>query len=149
MERCLEKNMYSMTISPPYRLFDPEVLYHQDTPLICNWLRKFSDHYIMFTEFDPNNRIHYHLTVRIKDKIKYYKTKYSLERILGFVKTKRLIKPIDLLRWTMYIRKDYYINYKIFKFIIYKRKDKKHRLQNVVICKDCLENNRRSILSYF
>ena len=52
---------YSVTISPPYRLFDPVYLYNEDIPIIIRWLNKFSKHYVIHSELDSTSRIHYHL----------------------------------------------------------------------------------------
>lgn len=111
--------IYSITISPPYRLFSPEYLYNEDIPKIRRWFKKFSKHFILFAEFDESSRIHYHGTIYIDDLIKFHKTRYHFQYRVGFVKTKLLRTFIDLLRWTYYIRKDYHLMYKDFPFIMH------------------------------
>ncbi len=107
MNRTLENRMaYSMTISPPYRLSSPIFLYNEDIPKIKRWLRKFSRHYVIYSEFDNESRLHYHLSVWIHDITKYHKTKYLLAGKLGYIKTKLLKTSFDLLRWHLYCIKD-------------------------------------------
>ncbi len=123
MNRTFEKPVsWSITISPPYRHFSPEHLYAEDIPVIRRWFRKFSKHYILFSEFDDESRLHYHGTIYINDMIKFHKTRYHMSTKVGFIKIKLLKSPLDLLRWTFYIRKDYHFMYKDFPFIIYSKK---------------------------
>ncbi len=129
MNRTLENSkLFSMTISPSYRLFDPLYLYNEDLPMIVRWCRKFSKHYIFFTEFDDVGRIHYHGTIQIDDQIKYYRTKPYIDRSFGFVKHKRLKTPLDLLKWTFYCRKQYHLTFKLFPFIMHHKKNKIKKL---------------------
>ncbi len=141
MNRTLENgHLYSITISPPYRLFDPLYLYNDDIPIIVRWLRKFSKHYILFTELDNESRIHYHGTIDIHDLIKYHRTKCYIQRSLGFIKIKLLKTPQDLLKWTFYIRKDYYINSELFPFVIHHKKNNIKKLtfhRNPITILDC------------
>ncbi len=129
MNRTLENpKLYSITITPPYRLIDPLYLYNDDLPILVRWFRSFSKHYILYTEFDDTSRIHYHGTIQVHDLIKYHRTKYRIQKSIGFVKLKLLKTPLDLLRWTFYVRKDYYMNYKLFPFIIHHHKNKIKRV---------------------
>lgn len=124
MNRTLENtNLFSITISPPYRLIDPLYLYNDDLPILVRWFRRFSKHYILYTEFDDMSRIHYHGTIQIDDKIKFHRSKYRIHKSVGFVKVKLLKTPNDLLKWTFYCRKDYYVNYKLFPYIIHHKKN--------------------------
>ncbi len=127
MNRTLKKNiLYSITISPSYRLSDPLFLYNKDIPLIIRWFRKFSKHFILFTEIcESSSRIHYHGTISIFDIIKFHRTRYNIQKNIGFIKLKRLNTTLDLLRWTYYIRKDYHSNYKLFPFIMHLNKPKR------------------------
>lgn len=126
MNRTLENpHLYSITVSPSYRHFDPLYLYNEDIPVIIKWFRKFSRHYILFTEIsEETSRIHYHGTIDIHDLIKFHRTRCYIQKSIGYIKLKRLKTPIDLLKWTYYIRKDYHKNHELFPFIIHKKKNK-------------------------
>ncbi len=143
MNRTLENpNLYSITISPPYRPFDPVFLYNDDLPIIIRWFRKFSKHFILFTEItESDSRIHYHGTIDIHDLIKFHRTRCYIHKSLGFIKIKRLVKSIDLLRWTFYIRKEYFRNGELFPFIIHLNKTK--------IKKIIFKNNPMTIMECF
>ncbi len=132
--------IWSITISPPYRLFRPKYLYNEDIPTIRRWFRTFSKHYILFTEFDSESRIHYHGTIYINDLIKFHKTRYSFSCRVGFVKVKQLRTQLDLLKWTFYIRKDYHIMYKDFPFVMHNKIIKRTKRPKSVT---------KSILEYF
>ncbi len=133
---------YSVTISPPYRLFDPVYLYNEDIPVIVRWLNKFSKHYVIYTELDSSSRIHYHLSVWIHDMMKYHRTKHIMDRKVGFVKTKRLFTKYDLLRWHLYCNKDYYLNKKRYPRVRYVRR-------NRAALPPCSPQERNTIYNYF
>ncbi len=142
MNRTLENKMaYSMTISPPYRFNRPTYLYNEDIPKIKRWLNKFSRHYVIYSEFDDESRLHYHLSVWIHDLIKYHKTKYLLNNKLGFIKTKLLKTRLDLLRWHIYCIKQQHLMQKHFPRVEYRRIVRR-RAQTII-------ENRKTIMDYF
>lgn len=114
--------IYSITISPPYRLFRPGELYEQDSYVLRRWLNKFSKHYCLYPEFDKHSRLHYHGIVKIDDLTKYHRTKYIIDKGLGFVRIDKLKTSIDHLRFLIYSMKEWAQNKETFKTpIIYKR----------------------------
>ncbi len=143
MNRSLEnRHHYSVTISPPYRKFDPVYLYNEDIPVITRWLHKFSKHYVIYPELDSGSRIHYHLSVWIHDMMKYHRTKYTMDRKVGFVKTKRLKTTYDLLRWHLYCTKDYYLNKKRLPKVRYHKRSR-------AALPPCSPPRRKTIYDYF
>ncbi len=144
-QKKLETKIYSITISPHYRFNDPTYLYNEDIRIIIRWFRKFSKHWILFTEFDEASRIHYHGTIYIHDMIKFHKTRWYLNQKLGFVKIKLLKTVIDLLRWNMYIRKEYYMMYKSYPLVYHtkgllKKVNHTHKILNKPLHKDNIIN---------
>ncbi len=135
----LEKNtlirIYGITISPPFRNYSPEFLYNKDTPIIIRWLKRFSKHYIMFSEFDDSSRLHYHGTIYIDDITKFHKTRYNFSERVGYVKLDLLKKNKNLLTWTMYIRKQQYYMSKDFPFYYHKKNIKIKKLKQKEVVK--------------
>lgn len=53
-----------------------------------------------------NSRLHYHGIIEIDDLIKFHKTKYRIDKHIGFVKIDKLNTFIDKLKWLYYCKKD-------------------------------------------
>lgn len=117
--------IYAITISPPIYRGRQEYIYEEHSVLIRRHLNKFSSYYLLYPEFSQDARLHYHGVIRIKDFIKYGKTKHMLDRQVGYTNIKHLLSHIDHLRWLMYCKKEYTIE--MFKPIIYKSLKKKKK----------------------
>ncbi len=140
--------LYSITISAQYRTVHPDFLYNDDKLKIIKWLNRFSDHYIIVPEFSENGRLHYHGLLRICDKIKYYKTKYFIDKEIGFVKVEKINDFKSHLRWLMYINKNYYIlkdDYPLF----YYNKPKRKRIKTINCFNQLRKQNKLNIINYF
>lgn len=114
---------YAITISPKYRLENPDLLYLKDRRLIINHLNTISNHYILFPEFDSNARLHYHGIICLTDtfKLKYLKPKIDSQ--IGFSCFKLINTFEDHLKYLLYCKKDYgdIIQYDKWRPIIYTR----------------------------
>lgn len=130
----MQKNLiFAITISPPYRFSDPHALYFNDLLKIRRWVNRFSDHYAIWPEFTENARLHYHGVIKLRDPIKFYKTKYKFDKLLGFVKIDKLKTFKDHLRWLFYCQKDYHlIRDNIFKRIDYLRISRIYKAQHKI-----------------
>lgn len=115
--RYVNRNLYAVTVSPPFRKGRPKVWYEYDSYGLHQHFNKFSKHYMFVPEFDNNSRIHYHGVVRIDDSIKHHKTKYILDKSIGYSKFDPLKTLHDHIRWLIYCNK----NQAPFDRIIYKR----------------------------
>lgn len=98
---------YALTISPPFYRGSPAYKYAEDCVMIRKLLNGFSDRYLLFPEFDENARLHYHGSIWIKDKIKFYKTKYLIDKHIGWSKFDPFKKKYDNIGWLCYCRKHY------------------------------------------
>ncbi len=145
-KKCHTK-LYSITISPPASIIDPLILYDNHIKIIRRWLNSFSEYYEIVPEFDDNIRLHYHGVVNIKDEVKFYKTKYRIQRQIGFIKIKRLVLFIDHLRWSIYIHKNYYKIVNDFSRIIYKKK-KRINYKKLKLLKKLKEEKQNNIINY-
>lgn len=134
--------MNSITISPPYYLEDPTILHKAYTIRICKILNQFSDFYILYPEFDKRNRLHYHGTITIKDKIKYHKVLHKLN-LIGFTKIDPFKKDFThKLTWLVYCQKHYAEIAEHFSVITYKSL---RRRKQYMAYKD---TKRKSIMDY-
>ncbi len=140
--------LYSITISAQYRIVHPHFLYNDDKLKIAKWLNRFSDHYIIVPEFSDNGRLHYHGLFNMCDKIKYYKSKYSIDKEIGFVKVERINDFKSHLRWLMYIYKNYYILKYEYPLFIYK-KQKRDRIKTISCFNQLKKQNKINIIKYF
>ncbi len=140
---------YGITISPKYRTIDPDILYNEDMRIIRRWMNRFSSHYVIVPEFaELTARLHYHGTVIIADMIKFYKTKYRIDKEIGFVKIDLLKTFKDHLRWNIYIYKNYWKTRDHYDLVIYgkvKRINKREHLLHL----DLKRQNRLNIIDYF
>lgn len=106
---------YSVTISPPYRREDPKQLYEDDKIFIRRHLNKFSKDYCLYPEFsDKGSRLHYHGIVNVHDTVKMHRSKYRLDRHLGFSVFKRLNTFQQHLRALIYAMKEWAANCAVF-----------------------------------
>lgn len=114
MIRTIEKNStyrchryYAITISP--RRYDGSqgFIYESHKTDIRKWLNKFSQHWLLYPEFDMSTRLHYHGVVQVTDLTKFHKTRHSFSRLVGFVCIKPLTNAIDHISWLQYCKKDY------------------------------------------
>ncbi len=104
-----KKSIVAITISPPYRFSDPYGLYYSDILKIRRWINRFSDYYAIWPEFTTNARLHYHGVVRLVDPIKFYKTKYKFDKLVGYVQLDTFNTFADHLRWLCYCQKDFHL----------------------------------------
>ncbi len=139
---------YGITISCKSRDTAPDSLYLQDKGIIMRWLNRFSDHYVIVPEFADNGRLHYHGTVRINDMIKFYRSKYRIDRELGFVKVDRLNGFKNHLTWNIYIYKNYYKIRVVYELFIYK-KLKKINKKDIILIEKLKKQNRVNIVDYY
>lgn len=92
----------ALTISPPKRTGVPSFHYRDDLEkLRC--IRRCSRRFIIYPEFDLQGRLHYHGTVHIHDKIKWFKSVLPSFEKMGFVK----VKLDPNLAWTVYQSKSF------------------------------------------
>ncbi len=140
--------LYSITISAQYRTVHPDFLYNDDKLKLVKWLNRFSDHYIIVPEFSDNGRLHYHGLFNMSDKIKYYKSKYSIDKEIGFVKVERINDFKSHLRWLMYIYKDYNILKDYYPLFIYK-KTKRNNIKTLKCFNELKKQNKINIINYF
>lgn len=137
---------HCFTISPPYRLCDPEALHKKYTIDIARELNKFSRHYCLYPEFDDNQRLHYHGIVRVHDKIKMYKIKHKLDMI-GWTK---IVKPDDFinkLRYLIYCQKQYAEIQEHYPPIIYMRQ--RRRLLLCKVTEEACIVKKPNIMDFF
>lgn len=113
---------YNVTISPPYRREDPQKLYESDKIYIRRHFNKFSNHYNIYPEFSPDSRLHYHGIVDVTDTTKMHRSKYKLDRELGYSMFKKINTFEQHLRSLIYAMKEWASNCLTFlKPIIYKK----------------------------
>lgn len=65
--------------------------------------------YIFYPELDPKGRLHYHGSVRVdkNERVRFYKhTRAKLAR-LGYIDTREMATFIDILKWSIYCKKDW------------------------------------------
>ncbi len=139
---------YSITISAQYRTVHPDFLYNDDKLKLIKWLNRFSDHYIIVPEFSDNGRLHYHGVFKMCDKIKYYKSKYNIDKEIGFVKVEKINDFKSHLRWLTYIYKNYYIVKNDYPFFIYKKK-KRENIKTINCFNKLKKQNKINIINYF
>ncbi len=151
IEGKLEKNMalYGITISCKNRDTAPDSLYLKDKGIVMKWLNRFSDHYIIVPEFTDNGRLHYHGTVKINDLVKFYRSKYRIDKELGFVKIDKLIGFKNHLTWTIYIYKNYGIIKDVYSLFMYKKIKRKRSNKDILIMDTLKKQNRLNIIAYF
>lgn len=136
----MDFRIFAITISPPPRRMSPKYAYNEDKYVLERWLNSFSRHWILYPEFSKESRLHYHGIVRMDDKIKFHKTKYRIDKTVGFVKVEELKKVIDHFRWLIYCQKEYADTSRLLK-VFMRRKIKTRNLKN--------QNNSPSILDWF
>lgn len=137
----------ALTISPPSCLLNAIYLHSELIYYIKRYLNKVSTHWIVYPEFDKNSRLHYHGVLRLDDPIKWHRSvRTLLEKTIGFICIKPLLKPIDHIAWITYCRKEWPLTKKVLRInrpVIYsnlklhKRKDLKSG------------NKRLTIIDYF
>lgn len=123
---AMKSNVFSITISPKYELSDPKYLFEAQKEKIQKALNRFSSYYILYPEFGVKNtaqpRLHYHGVIKIKDRIKLYKTIHLMQRELGFTKMDPISDHNNHLKWLMYCQKEYASTQHILPVIIYKNR---------------------------
>lgn len=132
---------YTITVSPSYKMIDPERLHAIYERLITKEINKFSNHWILYPEFDNKLRLHYHGLVVVNDKIKMYKTKHKLDKI-GHTK---IDKPKDFknrLTYLIYCQKQYAEIKSVYKPIMYQRMRRKKIIPEVL-------PSKKTILHWF
>lgn len=97
---------YFVTISPTYKLIDPEHLHKAYTIDITRQMNKFSRRWALYPEFDDKQRLHYHGLAYVHDTIKMYKVKHLLDKI-GWTKLQKCIDFEDRLSYLIYSQKQY------------------------------------------
>lgn len=109
MDIRLEKeySYYALTVSPPRRDRSPEYLYNGDKPVLIRQLNRCSEHYILYPEFDPNGRLHYHGVVKLTSKMSWGFVKSTIESLIGFCCLKQIKTHGEHIGWLNYCRKDY------------------------------------------
>lgn len=105
---------YGVTISPVYRRRDPRFLYNEDMYLIRKYLNRFSRHYCLYPEFDDKSRLHYHGIIHVHDNLKFHRTKYLIDRDIGFSYFDKIGDFNHHLSILMYSMKNWAENHKYF-----------------------------------
>lgn len=100
----------ALTISPPQRLvgkkhlFKSQLeLYNSDKHAIQFALTDVSNEYEIYPEFDLTGRLHYHGTIILKDKIKWYKKACQQLKNIGYICVKDNVND----GWNQYILKEW------------------------------------------
>ncbi len=109
------RNWFAVTISPPLYLGNQKYKYREDMKYIRKIMKHTSKHYLFVPEFDAMDRLHYHGTVRVDDKVKWYKSTKRKFNNIGFSKIKLINDFYSHLRWNLYIHKDWWLNRQLFK----------------------------------
>lgn len=102
-----EYSYYALTISPPVREKSPRYLYNGDKPILIRQLNRCSDHYILYPEFDPKGRLHYHGVVRLTSKTSWGFVKSTIQSMIGFSCLKQIKTHGEHIGWLNYCRKEY------------------------------------------
>lgn len=85
--------------------------------LTLNEAFKYStDYYSIYPELSKSGKLHYHGIIRITDMIKWYRKALPILSSLGLYSIQRIDSPIDLIRTSLYCRKDWYKNRETFLF---------------------------------
>lgn len=138
----MDSRIFAITISPPPRAtISPKYAYDNDYHILVRWLNAFSGHWLLYPEFSKDSRLHYHGVVRVDDKIKLHKTRYKINRTVGFVKLDKLRTFNDHLRWIIYCQKEYAQTSKIL--TVFHRIKLKTRIRKRVL------NRQRNIMDCF
>lgn len=114
------RNLYSITVSLRPMAQSPLYMHRVMKRVLRRELNKMSKHYVLVPEFSDKGRLHYHGTIQIDDKLKMYNNKYRLDR-MGFTKLDPLETVKDLLKWTVYCRKNYGLIRAEYDIIMYMR----------------------------
>lgn len=108
MDKAYRTNhFYAITISPPKYNGNPTYAYNDQLYYIRRWMNKFSNHWLLYPEFDLNSRLHWHGVVQIHDKTKFHKTRHQFQKMVGFVKVDVLVTAMDHIRFLQYCKKEY------------------------------------------
>ncbi len=104
------KQWFAITISPPpyagnqfYKMFEDQKYFK----LI---LKRASNHYIFWPEFDKMDRLHYHGIIRIDNQYSWYKSARRKFSNVGYTHIKKLHNFTEHLRWLMYCTKEWFKN---------------------------------------
>lgn len=107
--KTFESRTYALTLSPPARWGDIELMYDADRFLIRRMLNRCTDHYIMYPDMDKNDRLHYHGIVVVKDYIKWNKeTKTRLKAHFNFIKVEYISSHWRHVTWLLYSKKEWH-----------------------------------------
>lgn len=111
------KKVYSFTLNPTDNYFkimegefDAPKDYANFIMLVIMLSKVFKpccDKFSIYGEISPTGRLHVHGTVYIKDLYKWYRTVVPAINDIGFSRINKIDTAMDLIRWTMYIRKDW------------------------------------------
>lgn len=104
MEGSLEMPMYAFTLSPSpeyIRARTPMAQFQELLPYICRMKQSCAG--VITPELNLNGNIHFHGSILIKDKIKFYKHTLPMLKKVGFCLMRRID---DMSKWTEYIKKD-------------------------------------------
>lgn len=110
--------LYEVTISPPYRteweklhLANPtSSMYHCDKMRIRHWCKQAGlKRYVFYPELTEKGRLHYHGIIRFdrSTRTTFFKSTQFKFKLLGLTQYKPLNTFVDLLRWTIYMHKDW------------------------------------------
>jgi len=111
----------AITISPPSRtetrFKEPNNLFFMDDMSSFRAVMKYNRirKYIIYPEFDPKGRLHYHgiINMDINEYVRFHKHAIHKLKKIGFVDIKKLNSFIDKLRWVTYMRKEWGITKEI------------------------------------
>lgn len=145
--------MYEITISPPHKPnVKPQFLFDDWKPELVKWLNSFSNHWILYPEFDSTGRLHFHGVFFMIDKIKFAKTRPIISRRIGFIKVGILKTFQNHLRYLIYCQKEYADTQRLVPVVLYNRP---HRRGGRVakggshLGGSALAQNGRNILDWF
>ncbi len=110
MTNYKSKKYFAITISPPPYNGNEYFKEYEDRKSFKRYLKQCSKHYLFISEWDNNDRLHYHGIIRIDDKYKWYHSSKRKFKIIGFTKIKLIKNFTEHLRWLCYMKKDCWIN---------------------------------------
>lgn len=97
---------YFLTVSPRYRNEDPLRLFDRDRYDLRKILNHFSNHYILYPEYDKSQRLHYHGIIYVTNRMRMIKDKHRID-LIGFCKFDQIDNFTQHLRSLTYSMKEW------------------------------------------